>query len=92
MLRTVWDSANSDYNIFYSVHSELYWSRVDLVSTSRHTFVIIIISKYKGQQYFAISMKDYHILQDTVRQQAFFIETENVMWAIIENALVLSHV
>lgn len=39
-----------------------YWSHIDLLNTFLHIFVSIIIYDHEGQQYFAISMKDYHIL------------------------------
>ena len=39
-----------------------YWSHIDLLDTFLHIFVSIIIYDHEGQQYFAISMKDYHIL------------------------------
>ena len=44
-----------------------YWSHIDLLDTFLHIFVSIIIYDHEGQQYFATSMKDYHILQNTDR-------------------------
>ena len=44
-----------------------YWSHIDLLDTFLHIFVSIIIYDHEGQQYFAISMQDYHILQNTDR-------------------------
>lgn len=50
---------------------------MDLLDTFLHIFVTIIIYDHDGQQYFAISMKDYHVLQNTVKRQP--TETENVI-------------
>lgn len=49
--------------VFPTLCAVNYGSRIDSVATCLHIFVNIIISEHEGQQYFAMSMKDYRILQ-----------------------------